>query len=158
MLNTTLPVLLKDGTVTQNTYQTLDSGLSGDVVLTVEQLEHLDEIDGKKALYLTVTHSPEDHQFPLAQLDTILIDFEGFNDGRGYSFATLLRRQGFKGELRAVGDIFKDTLNYLKRAGFDSFVLKEGKDIQTAIAGLDDFKQPYQISTANLTAHYQTGK
>ena len=167
MLNLALPVLLKDGTVIDNTYKAAeevqqDEQLSvvlpeGDVVLTTSQLEQLNQITGKKALYITAEDSPEVHQYPLAELDTIFIEFAGFNDGRGYSFAALLRRQGFQGELRAIGDIFKDVLNYLKRSGFDSFVVKEGKDIQEAAAGLNDFIQPYQASTAVTQADYQTG-
>ena len=114
MLNTALPVLAKDGTIADNTYQVIaeDAALpQGDVVLSVEQLDLLAQISGKKALYLTVDASPENHEFPLAELDAIFIEFAGFNDGRGYSFAALLRRQGFQGELRAVGDVFKDVLN-----------------------------------------------
>ena len=160
MLNTALQVLTKDGSVTNNTYQVIgEDGVlpQGDVVLTVEQLDQLANISGKKGLFVTVDASPEDHQFPLDQLDTIFIDFAGFNDGRGYSFAALLRRQGFQGELRATGDVFKDVLNYMKRSGFDSFVVKEGKDIAEAAAGLGDFTNPYQASTAVPQAHYQTG-
>ena len=129
----------------------------GDVVLTVEQLDQLAEVSGKKALLVTVDASPETHEFPLDQLDAIFIDFTGFNDGRGYSFAALLRRQGFQGELRATGDVFKDVLNYMKRSGFDTFVIKEGKDILEAAAGLNDFRNPYQASTAVAQASYQTG-
>ena len=129
----------------------------GDVVLTVEQLDQIGNISGKKALYITVDASPETNAFPLDQLDAIFIEFAGFNDGRGYSFAALLRRQGYQGELRATGDVFKDVLNYMKRSGFDTFVIKEGKDIQEAAAGLNDFKNPYQASTAVDKASYQTG-
>ena len=160
MLNLALQVLSKDGSIADNTYQVIgeDGTLpQGDVVLTVEQLDQLPNITGKKGLFVTVDTSPEDHQFPLDQLDTIFIDFAGFNDGRGYSFAALLRRQGYQGELRATGDVFKDVLNYMKRSGFDSFVVKEGKDIQEAAAGLGDFTNPYQASTAVPQAHYQTG-
>ncbi|ENV32065.1 DUF934 domain-containing protein [Acinetobacter gerneri] len=160
MLNTALQVLKKDGTIIDNTYQLIaEDGVlpQGDVVLTTAQLDQLAEVSGRKALFVTVNDSPEDHQFPLEQLDTIFIEFAGFNDGRGYSFAALLRRQGFQGELRAVGDIFKDVLNYLKRSGFDTFVIKEGKDIHEAAAGLNDFVNPYQASTAVPQAHYQTG-
>ncbi|MBF7686787.1 DUF934 domain-containing protein [Acinetobacter rathckeae] len=161
MLNLDFPVLQKDGLVTKNTYQIVDEeGVlpQGDVVLTTAQLELLAQISGKKALLITVDDTPEDHVFPLTDLDSIFIEFAGFNDGRGYSFAALLRRQGFKGELRAVGDIFKDVLNYLKRSGFDSFVLKEGKSIDEAKSGLNDFTKPYQISTAVPNANYQTGQ
>ena len=160
MLNTALQVLSKDGTVADNSYQLIgeDAVLpQGDVVLTVDQLDQLANITGKKALLITVDASPEVNEFPLDQLDAIFIDFAGFNDGRGYSFAALLRRQGFQGELRATGDVFKDVLNYLKRSGFDSFVIKEGKDVQEAAAGLQDFTHPYQASTAVPKASYQTG-
>ena len=160
MLNTALQVLFKDGTIADNSYQLIaeDAVLpQGDVVLTVEQLDLLANVSGKKALLLTVDASPESNAFPLAELDAIFIEFAGFNDGRGYSFAALLRRQGFQGELRATGDVFKDVLNYMKRSGFDSFVVKEGKDIQEAAAGLGDFTNPYQASTAVASASYQTG-
>ena len=160
MLNPALQVLLKDGTIVDNTYQLIaEDGIvpQGDVVVTTAQFDQLANIQGKKALYITVDDSPETHEFPLNDFDTIFIEFAGFNDGRGYSFAALLRRQGYQGELRAVGDIFKDVLNYLKRSGFDSFVVKEGKDIHEAAAGLNDFKHPYQASTAVVQAEYQTG-
>ena len=160
MLNLALQVLSKDGSIADNTYQVIgEEGVlpQGDVVLTVEQLDQLAEVSGKKALLVTVDASPETHEFPLDQLDAIFIDFSGFNDGRGYSFAALLRRQGFQGELRATGDVFKDVLNYMKRSGFDTFVIKEGKDILEAAAGLNDFRNPYQASTAVAQASYQTG-
>ena len=160
MLNTALPVVSKDGSIADNTYQVIgEDGVlpQGDVVLTVEQLDQLAQVSGKKALLVTVDASPETHEFPLDQLDAIFIDFAGFNDGRGYSFAALLRRQGFQGELRATGDVFKDVLNYMKRSGFDTFVIKEGKDILEAAAGLNDFRNPYQASTAVAQASYQTG-
>lgn len=160
MLNTALQVLSKDGTIADNTYQIIgEDGVlpQGDVVLTVEQLDQLANVSGKKALYLTVDASPETNEFPLDQLDAIFIEFAGFNDGRGYSFAALLRRQGYQGELRATGDVFKDVLNYMKRSGFDTFIVKEGKDIAEAAAGLNDFKNPYQASTAVVNAGYQTG-
>ena len=160
MLNTALQVLSKDGSIADNTYQVIgEDGVlpQGDVVLTVEQLDQLAEVSGKKALLVTVDASPETHEFPLDQLDAIFIDFAGFNDGRGYSFAALLRRQGFQGELRATGDVFKDVLNYMKRSGFDTFVIKEGKDILEAAAGLNDFRNSYQASTAVAQASYQTG-
>ena len=160
MLNTALQVLSKDGTIADNTYQVIgEDGVlpQGDVVLTVEQLDQLTQVSSKKALLVTVDASPETHEFPLDQLDAIFIDFAGFNDGRGYSFAALLRRQGFQGELRATGDVFKDVLNYMKRSGFDTFVIKEGKDILEAAAGLNDFRNPYQASTAVAQASYQTG-
>ena len=68
MLNTSLQVLSKDGTIADNTYQVIaeDGAIpQGDVVLTTAQLNELPNIQGKKALYITVNDSPETHQFPL---------------------------------------------------------------------------------------------
>ena len=154
-------VLTLSGEVIANTFARIgDDGVvpAGDVLLTVAQLDQLAQVTGQKGLLLTANDSPETLQLPLAELDLIAIEFAGFNDGRGYSFATLLRRQGFGGELRAMGDVFKDVLFYLKRCSFASFVLKEDKDINEAKAGLNDFSAGYQASTSDAMTHYQTGR
>jgi uncharacterized protein (DUF934 family) len=153
-------VLFKDGSICEDEYQMIgeDNTMpSGNVLLRASELDRLNEVQGKKGLLITVESSPEVNAFPVNQLDLIAIEFAGFNDGRGYSFAALLRRQGFVGELRAVGDVFKDTLNYMKRVSFDSFILKEGKDVNEAAAGLNDFSVPYQASVAVQNTSYQTG-
>ena len=154
-------VLFKDGSICEDEYQMIgEDGVmpTGNVLLRAPELDRLAEVQGKKGLLISVANSPEDYSFPVNQLDLIAIEFAGFNDGRGYSFAALLRRQGFVGELRAVGDVFKDTLNYMKRVSFDSFILKEGKDVNDAAAGLNDFTVPYQASVAVQKASYQTGQ
>lgn len=135
-----------------------DAVPAGDVLLTVAQLDRLAQVQGKKGLLLTPADAPESLQLPLDQLDLIAIEFKGFGDGRGYSYATLLRRQGYRGELRAVGDVFKDVLYYLKRCGFDSFVLKDEQDLQDAVRGLTTFTAGYQSATATPDAHYQGGR
>lgn len=79
-------------------------------------------------------------------LDIIALDFPKFADGRSYSKARLLReRYGFKGELRATGDILRDQLFYLSRCGFDSFELAQG-DIRDALNGFNDFSITYQTA------------
>lgn len=82
------------------------------------------------------------HRFPL-----IAVDFHKFNDGRGYTLAYRLRKQyGYRGELRAMGDILQDQLFYLDRVGFDSYVVREDKDPQDVLAGFDTFSVRYQSS------------
>ena len=162
MLNNILPNNLfnLNGDVLSDSYQRIgeDGALTAaDVLLSVAQLDLLAQVTGKKGLLLTATDSPETLSLPLAELDLIAIEFAAFADGRGYSFATLLRRQGFTGELRAVGDVFKDVVFYLKRCGFDSFALKDGKDLEVAKAGLHDFSTGYQASNCDAITHYQVG-
>lgn len=75
----------------------------------------------------------------------IAVNFPKFTDGRGYSTAHLLRvRHGYAGELRAIGDVLRDQLFYMKRCGFDAFEIRADRDAQAALAGLRDFSQTYQ--------------
>ena len=60
----------------------------------------------------------------------------------------LRQRYHFAGELRAVGDILHDQLYYLQRVGFDSYLLKDGKDAVYAVASaFSTFSEHYQAST-----------
>jgi uncharacterized protein (DUF934 family) len=82
-----------------------------------------------------------------ASLPLIAVHFPRFTDGRGYSAAVLLRtRHGYRGELRAFGDVGRDQLFYLKRSGFDAFSLAPHRDPESALAGLEDFSLHYQGS------------
>lgn len=141
------------------------SATEGHLLLTTTQLETMaDQISAWRAsgrqigVLLTVEDSPEQKSLPFDQVDLIAIEFAGFADGRGYSFATLLRRQGYQGELRAVGDVFQDTLFYLKRCGFTQFAIKPGKVLEQTKTGLRDFSKGYQLTSADPYTHYQTGK
>ncbi len=60
----------------------------------------------------------------LARFAVIALDFPTFTDGRAYSTARLIReRYGYKGELRAVGDVLLDQMSFMRRVGFDAFEL-----------------------------------
>lgn len=84
----------------------------------------------------------------IEKLPLIAIHFPKFTDGRGYSTAVLLRtRYGFKGELRATGEVLRDQLFYLRRVGFNAFAVRADKDIVDALKALTDFSDGYQAST-----------
>ena len=83
----------------------------------------------------------------LAGAARVEINFPKFGDGRGYSTARLLReRYGYKGELRAVGEVARDLLLYMESCGFDAFLLREGEDPAEALTGFGDFSDAYQAS------------
>ncbi len=66
-------------------------------------------------------------------------------DGRAYSQARLLReRYGFKGEIRATGDVFRDSMYYMQRCGVNVFELKPGQDLNDALNAFKDFSSSYQ--------------
>ena len=95
----------------------------------------------------------DSHENPAALADSIgrfaviAVNFPKFADGRGYSIAALLRsRYGFKGELRAIGDVLRDQLFYMQRVGFNAFAVRADKDIHDAVKALKDFSETYQGS------------
>ncbi|ATJ82802.1 DUF934 domain-containing protein [Halomonas beimenensis] len=78
----------------------------------------------------------------------VAIDFPKFTDGRGYSIARLLReRHGYRGQIRAVGDVLIDQLFYMSRCGFDAFLLREDQLVEDALQALDTFSRSYQPGT-----------
>lgn len=60
----------------------------------------------------------------LSRLAVIALAFPAFTDGRGYSSARILREElGFRGELRATGDVLLDQVPHFHRCGFDALVI-----------------------------------
>lgn len=85
----------------------------------------------------------------LAGLCVVAVKFPKYGDGRGYSIGRLLReRHGYKGELRAVGEVARDHLQLLAQCGFDAFELRAGEDVEDALAAFDDLSDAYQASAA----------
>jgi len=83
----------------------------------------------------------------LPAIDFIAIDFPIYTDGRGYSLAKILRNKfGWKGEIRAVGDVMIDTIHYLASCDFDSFLVKPGHDPKLALEAFETFTVHYQRS------------
>lgn len=82
-----------------------------------------------------------------ASFALIAIELPKYTDGRGYSIARLLRdRYGYRGEVRAVGNVLRDQLLYLERCGFDAFEIDPSKDAARALSGFDDFSVKYQTA------------
>jgi uncharacterized protein (DUF934 family) len=108
----------------------------------------LPELAGERlAVRLEPADDPAELADGIERLSLIAINFPKFADGRGYSSAVLLRtRYLYRGELRAVGDVGRDQLFYLKRCGFDSFALAAHRDPHSALASLGDFRESYQGS------------
>jgi len=115
--------------------------------VTLEQWqEEKDALTGQ-SLELTVSSEQTADLFgeDADNVARISIDFPKFADGRGYSAARLLREKyGYKGELRAVGDVLIDQVFFMKRCGFDTYALREDQIVEDAIAAFSTFTNPYQ--------------
>ncbi|MGK6306708.1 DUF934 domain-containing protein [Variovorax sp. DT-64] len=116
--------------------------------------EHVD--DGEpNVLQLANDADPLAIEVCLDDVDRIDLHFPKFTDGRAYSQAFLLRRRlGFKGDIRATGDVLIDQLVQMQRTGFSSAVLKEGVDASAAQRQFDRFATYYQGDAVQPTPHF----
>ena len=105
-----------------------------------------------KVIRLEPTDDPATVVDQLAGATRVEVNFPKFGDGRGYSIARLLReRYGFKGELRAIGDVLHDHLYFMEQCGFDAFALRDDKDPQAALSVFGTFSDGYQTSVLRPT-------
>jgi uncharacterized protein (DUF934 family) len=83
----------------------------------------------------------------LGHLALVALHFPKFRDGRAYSQARLLRETfGFRGTLRATGDVLRDQFHFLIRAGFDSFEVKKQADAHVFAEAASRYSVVYQPS------------
>lgn len=82
----------------------------------------------------------------------ITLQFPTFTDGRALSQATVLRKRlGYRGELRAVGDVIRDLVFWLGRCGFDSIVPRKDQSLEGCRAALREFTVAYQAAADDHT-------
>lgn len=100
---------------------------------------------GRLGVWLASDEDPALIADSLEAFILIAVHFPQFTDGRGYSTARLLReRYGWKGELRAIGDVLRDQLYLMKRCGFSTFDLKDSVKLEDAQTAFSDFHTNYQ--------------
>lgn len=111
---------------------------------------------GEVGVWLAGADDPSSIAPWLPQLPLVAVDFPKFTDGRGYSVAYLLRsRLGYRGELRAIGDVLPDQLFFLCRVGFDAFAVRTDKDVRQALRCLQPFSDAYQGSWDNAVPAFR---
>jgi uncharacterized protein (DUF934 family) len=93
----------------------------------------------------------------LGQVVVVALVFPSFRDGRAYSQARLLReRYGYKGELRATGQVLRDQFVFMLRAGFDAFEVKKETDAEAFTATVQRYSVFYQpTGDGRVTALHQ---
>jgi uncharacterized protein (DUF934 family) len=125
---------------------------SDDLIVPLELwLEHAHALkarDGGLGVWLNSDEEVEAIADDLEHFQVIALNFPVFSDGRSYSNARLLRdRYGYKGEVRAIGDVLRDQLFLMKRCGFDAYVIREDRNAEEALESLKDFSEVYQAAT-----------
>jgi uncharacterized protein (DUF934 family) len=80
----------------------------------------------------------------LSKVALVVLAFPAFNDGRSYSIARGLRLDGYRGELRAEGNVLPDQLQLMRQVGFDSFVVTDRFPLEMWQAASHQMSLAYQ--------------
>jgi uncharacterized protein (DUF934 family) len=101
--------------------------------------------DTLKAADLQLPNDADPMAASLDSVHTIELHFPSFSDGRAFSQALMLRRRcGFKGDIRATGDVLVDQLSQMQRCGFSSAVLRADQNLAKGQELLAHFSGFYQ--------------
>lgn len=124
--------LLKNGQFVADRWQTvgLDDPLpDGDVVVPFARLKRdwdaLAKFPGQLGALVGNAERAEELMPYLSHLSIVVLPFPAFADGRAYSLARQLREKGYRGELRAAGNVLPDQLQFMRQVGFDTFEVSE---------------------------------
>jgi uncharacterized protein (DUF934 family) len=145
--------LIKDGAIIEDRWVHIadDAPLpaDGDVIVPLarwmRERETLAARSGGVGVRLVGADSPAAIKDDLARLGVIALEFGTFKDGRAFSHARLLReRYGYTGELRAVGDVLRDQLFFMRRCGIDAYELRPDRSAEDALAAFRELTVTYQ--------------
>jgi uncharacterized protein (DUF934 family) len=104
---------------------------------------------------LEIANNADPRSLALDGIERIDLQFPKFTDGRAFSQAFLLRRLlGFKGEIRATGEVLVDQLQQMARSGFDAAVLRPDQDLGTAQRQLARYAAFYQGDAVKVKPNF----
>ncbi|OKH87028.1 DUF934 domain-containing protein [Thalassospira sp. TSL5-1] len=148
--------IVKNDTVIDNEWVTLDDEAQvpegGENILVSlnrfnAERDALIARNGRLGVLLVPGDAPEELADHVNRLSLIAVKFPAYTDGRGYSYARILReRYRYQGELRAVGDVLRDQILNMHRCGFDAYDLADMPDkaLEKVRAALRDMTVYYQ--------------
>lgn len=113
----------------------------------IRLLSSQEHADDQAAAVLTMPNDADllAHAAEISGATRIELQFPTFTDGRAFTQAYLVRRRlGFRGDLRATGEVLVDQLLQMERTGFSSAVLSEGVSVEDALRQLERFPAFYQ--------------
>ncbi len=118
--------------------------ICNDSILNISQWRDINKLVKKNKLTVALELKSSEcsliNENEIFGVSMIQIKFETFKDGRPFTFVKKLRKDyGFKGEIRATGNILPDQYVFILRCGFDTVeIYKKDKDIWLKLLEMDD--------------------
>ena len=146
-----MPLLEKNAFTTDTwTFIAAEQALAdgGRVALAFARLkaewETLARFPGELGAVLSNTDNDDEVEVFLPHLSLVVLPFPAFADGRSYSIARQIRNRGYKGELRASGNVLPDQLQMMLQVGFSSFDVSDRFPLQAWQAAAKQMSLAYQ--------------
>jgi uncharacterized protein (DUF934 family) len=145
--------LVKNGKITGDALVHVadDAAIPGDGAILISAARFLEDADtlsrrvGRTGVIWPNNRDVDDLVPYLDRLAVVALVFPTFRDGRAYSQARLLReRYGYRGELRATGQVLRDQFVFMLRAGFDAFDVKKESDAAAFASAAKRYSVFYQ--------------
>ncbi len=151
-----MPLLINQKLVENDPWLTIDPETlaesaelpAGDLILPFAYYQqHADQLNARAGGVAVTVNGDDDlaalyaiaDRFPL-----VAVEFPVFRDGRGFSIARQLVRAGFKGQIRAVGDVARDRLAYMESSGFNAFQIPEARFSSDDLRAFTEISVNYQ--------------
>lgn len=155
-----MPLLINREVVADNwtliNEETLDQ--AGDIIvplaLYLENRDSLENREGQLAIQVNGDDELDELLDNLDKFPLIAVDFPTFRDGRGFSIARLLVRAGYKGEIRATGDVGRDRIAYMERCGFTAIQISDEIYKEEMLSAFTEVSNYYQSATDSNRAVY----
>ncbi len=157
--------ILKDGALASDEWTLVDKTITSldelpaeatkavlPLALWIANSEQLAAAPERYAVWLDSDDSIESLSDFAQTLQLVCVNFPAFTDGRGYSIARQLRSNlEYTGELRAIGNVLRDQLQFYRRCGFDSFAFADEPVDPNLTDSLEDFSVHYQDAADDYT-------
>jgi uncharacterized protein (DUF934 family) len=125
----------------------------GDIALPWPRLQRdwdlLAKHDGRLGVVFPNNEKVAKLRLYLPRLALVALSFPAFSDGRSLSIARQLRLEEYAGEIRAIGNVLPDLLQFMLQVGFDSFEVSERFSRQRWIDSLKRMSLTYQHDLAD---------
>ena len=150
-----MPKIIKNGEIVENTYvwqQDVEAAATENAIVPMQKwLDNQDSIGNVAGIWIDAGEGVEPLAgVDLSQFDVIGVNFPTFMDGRGFSYARLLReRLNYQGEIRALGAFMADQQGYLIRCGFNRVEFAEDLNLDIALT----LPTPFRVTSQGDVAH-----
>lgn len=122
--------------------------MTSQTIKTLELIAHDADsagAEGQGSLKISNDSAVSEHAEQINHASVIELHFPVFSDGRAFSQAVQLRKRfGFRGDIRATGDVLIDQLLQMQRSGFSSAVLRSDQSAEYGRKLMDHYTDFYQ--------------